>query len=369
MGRDLYENYPAFRAVLDAAPVDFDLKQLCFEGPEEQLNDTRYTQPCMVAFAAGVTAVLKEEGITPAYTAGLSLGEYSALHCAGVLDAQTAVSLVAFRGKAMAEAVVGRPCGMAAVLNLDRDALKKACEEASDLGVVECTNFNCPGQIVISGDAAAVDKAGELAKAAGAKRVLPLKVSGPFHTSLMAPAGDALREKFKSVDFHDMEIPVLFNCLGREMGEGDTIPALLERQVQVQRVPGGHHPPSGRPGCGHRGGDRPGQGPVRLRAQDGQTDQVLSGGDGPGASGRRRRPERRERHMSLQGKNALVTGGSRGIGRAICLELARQGANVAVNYAGNAKAPRRRWRPARPWGSRPWPSRPTWPTPPPARPW
>ena len=92
MGRDLYENYPAFRAVLDAAPVDFDLKQLCFEGPEEQLNDTRYTQPCMVAFAAGVTAVLKEEGITPAYTAGLSLGEYSALHCAGVLDAQTAVS-------------------------------------------------------------------------------------------------------------------------------------------------------------------------------------------------------------------------------------------------------------------------------------
>ena len=232
MGRDLYENYPAFRAVLDAAPVDFDLKQLCFEGPEEQLNDTRYTQPCMVAFAAGVTAVLKEEGITPAYTAGLSLGEYSALHCAGVLDAQTAVSLVAFRGKAMAEAVVGRPCGMAAVLNLDRDALKKACEEASDLGVVECTNFNCPGQIVISGDAAAVDKAGELAKAAGAKRVLPLKVSGPFHTSLMAPAGDALREKFKSVDFHAMQIPVLFNCLGREMGEGDTIPALLERQVQ-----------------------------------------------------------------------------------------------------------------------------------------
>ena len=232
MGRDLYENYPAFRAVLEAAPVDFDLKQLCFEGPEEQLNDTRYTQPCMVAFAAGVTAVLKEEGIVPAYAAGLSLGEYSALHCAGVFDAPTAISLVAFRGKAMAEAVVGRPCGMAAVLNLDRETLKKVCEEASDAGVVECTNFNCPGQIVISGDAAAVDKAGELAKAAGAKRVLPLKVSGPFHTSLMAPAGDALREKFKTVEFRPMEIPVLFNCLGDLMGEGDTIPALLERQVQ-----------------------------------------------------------------------------------------------------------------------------------------
>ena len=232
MGRDLYEIYPAFRQVLDSAPVDFDLKTLCFDGPEDQLSDTRYTQPCMVAFAAGVTALLKEAGITPDYTAGLSLGEYSALQCAGVFDAKTAISLVAFRGQAMADAVQGRPCGMAAVLGMDRDALKAVCAEASDAGVVECTNFNCPGQIVISGDAAAVDKAGELAKAAGAKRVLPLKVSGPFHTSLMAPAGDALREKFQSVDFGAMEIPVLFNCLGDLKGENDTIPALLERQVQ-----------------------------------------------------------------------------------------------------------------------------------------
>lgn len=232
MGRDLYEIYPAFRQVLDSTPVDFDLKKLCFDGPEDQLNDTRYTQPCMVAFAAGVTALLREAGITPDYAAGLSLGEYSALQCAGVFDAKTAISLVAFRGQAMADAVQGRPCGMAAVLGMDRDALKAVCTEASDAGVVECTNFNCPGQIVISGDAAAVDKAGELAKAAGAKRVLPLKVSGPFHTSLMAPAGDALREKFQSVDFGAMEIPVLFNCLGDLKGEADTIPNLLEQQVQ-----------------------------------------------------------------------------------------------------------------------------------------
>lgn len=232
MGRDLYEIYPAFRQVLDSAPVDFDLKTLCFDGPEDQLNDTRYTQPCMVAFAAGVTALLREAGITPDYAAGLSLGEYSALQCAGVFDTKTAISLVAFRGQAMADAVQGRPCGMAAVLGMDRDALKAVCAEASDAGVVECTNFNCPGQIVISGDAAAVDKAGELAKAAGAKRVLPLKVSGPFHTSLMAPAGDALREKFQSVDFGAMEIPVLFNCLGDLKGEADTIPNLLEQQVQ-----------------------------------------------------------------------------------------------------------------------------------------
>ena len=232
MGRDLYETYPAFRQVLDSAPVDFDLKKLCFDGPEDQLNDTRYTQPCMVAFAAGVTALLREGGITPDYAAGLSLGEYSALQCAGVFDAKTAISLVAFRGQAMADAVQGRPCGMAAVLGMDRGALNAVCEQASDAGVVECTNFNCPGQIVISGDAAAVDKAGELAKAAGAKRVLPLKVSGPFHTSLMAPAGDALREKFQSVAFGAMQVPVLFNCLGDLKGEADTIPALLERQVQ-----------------------------------------------------------------------------------------------------------------------------------------
>ena len=232
MGRDLYEIYPAFRQVLDSAPVDFDLKKLCFDGPEDQLNDTRYTQPCMVAFAAGVTALLREGGITPDYAAGLSLGEYSALQCAGVFDAKTAISLVAFRGQAMADAVQGRPCGMAAVLGMDRGALNAVCEQASDAGVVECTNFNCPGQIVISGDAAAVDKAGELAKAAGAKRVLPLKVSGPFHTSLMAPAGDALREKFQSVAFGAMQVPVLFNCLGDLKGEADTIPALLERQVQ-----------------------------------------------------------------------------------------------------------------------------------------
>lgn len=232
MGQDLYETYPAFRQVLDSAQLDFDLKELCFEGPEEKLSQTQYTQPCMVAFAAGVTAVLREKGIIPEVAAGLSLGEYSALQAAGVFDSKTAVELVAFRGKAMAQAVQDRPCGMAAVLMLGREQLAECCRQAGEAGVVEIANYNCPTQLVIAGDAAAVEKAGELALQAGAKRVVPLKVSGPFHTSLMAPAGDALREKFKSVDFHDMEIPVLFNCLGREMGEGDTIPALLERQVQ-----------------------------------------------------------------------------------------------------------------------------------------
>ena len=232
MGRDFYEAYPVFREIFDYAPVGFDLKKLCFEGPEEQLADTRYTQPCMVAFAAGVTALLLQAGVRPAMAAGLSLGEYSALEAAGVFDAMTAISLVAFRGQAMAQAVTGRPCGMAAVLNLDREKLQAACDAASDAGVVEIANYNCPGQLVIAGDAAAVEKASTLAQEAGARRVVPLKVSGPFHTSLMAPAGDALREKFKTTTFRAMNIPVLFNCKGDVMGDGDTIPALLERQVQ-----------------------------------------------------------------------------------------------------------------------------------------
>ncbi|EHM55064.1 ACP S-malonyltransferase [Flavonifractor plautii] len=233
MGADLYEAHPAFRAVLDTAGVDFDLKTTMFTDPDGVLNLTEYTQPCMVAFAAGMTALLAERGIVPDYAAGLSLGEYSALQCAGVFTAPQAISLAAFRGKAMAAAAAGRPCGMTAVLGLDREKLQEACRQAAGAGVVEIANYNCPGQLVIGGEQAAVDKAAALAKELGAKRCLPLKVSGPFHTSLLAPAGDALREKFKETAFGAMRIPVLFNCLGQEMGPEDTIPALLEKQVQT----------------------------------------------------------------------------------------------------------------------------------------
>ena len=233
MGADLYEAHPAFRAVLDAAGVDFDLKTTMFTDPDGVLNLTEYTQPCMVAFAAGMTALLAERGIVPDYAAGLSLGEYSALQCAGVFTAPQAISLAAFRGKAMAAAAAGRPCGMTAVLGLEREKLQEACRQAAGAGVVEIANYNCPGQLVIGGEQAAVDQAAALAKELGAKRCLPLKVSGPFHTSLLAPAGDALREKFREIAFGAMRIPVLFNCLGREMGPEDTIPALLEKQVQT----------------------------------------------------------------------------------------------------------------------------------------
>ena len=134
MGRDLYEAYPAFRAAFDAAALDFDLKRVCFDDPDGVINQTQYTQPCMVAFAAGVTAVLKEKGIVPEYAAGLSLGEYSALACAGVFEPKAAVELAAYRGAAMAKAAEGVESAMTAVLNLDREALERCCEEASELG-------------------------------------------------------------------------------------------------------------------------------------------------------------------------------------------------------------------------------------------
>lgn len=234
MGKDLYEAYPAFREVFDSvqAELAFDLKATCFEDPDGVLNQTRYTQPCMVAFAVGLTALLEEKGIVPSAAAGLSLGEYSALHAADVFDAETAVRLVAFRGKAMEEAARAHDSAMIAVLGLDREPLQAACNEAADLGVVTIANYNCPGQLVIGGDRAAVEKAAALAKERGAKRCLPLKVSGPFHTPLMAPAGEALEGYFQNVSFREPQIPVVFNCLGWEKTAEDRIPSLLVRQVQ-----------------------------------------------------------------------------------------------------------------------------------------
>ena len=232
MGKEFYEASPAFRAAFDSAALDFDLHRVCFEDPDGVLNQTEYTQPCMVAFACGVTAVLAEKGVKPAYLAGLSLGEYSALQAAGVFTTKQAIELTAFRGKAMAEAAKGLDCGMTAVLGLDREKLSSCCEQAAEAGCVQICNYNCPGQLVIGGEKAAVEQAAALAKEAGARRCIPLKVSGPFHTKLMAPAGDALAQRFAGENFGTMETPVLFNCLGHEKAETDSIPQLLVKQVQ-----------------------------------------------------------------------------------------------------------------------------------------
>ena len=158
MGKEFYEESPAFRAAFDSAALDFDLHRVCFEDPDGVLNQTEYTQPCMVAFACGVTAVLAEHGVKPDYVAGLSLGEYSALEAAGVFTARQAIELAAYRGQAMADAAKGIDCGMTAVLGLDREKLSACCEQAAETGCVQICNYNCPGQLVIGGEKAAVDR-------------------------------------------------------------------------------------------------------------------------------------------------------------------------------------------------------------------
>lgn len=234
MGKDLYENRLEFAEVLDDVSLDFDVKQLMFEGPEEQLSQTRYTQPCMAAFAAGVTAILKSEGIVPEYVAGLSLGEYSALHAVGVFDAKTLVELVAFRGKAMEDAAKGIECKMSAVMGLESKALQEICEKAcAETGkYVTVSNFNCTGQYVVCGEEEAVAAAEVLAKEAGAKRCMPLKVSGPFHTKFMEPAGRALKNRFEEMTFGEMQVSVIFNTVANELPADKTIQELLVQQVQ-----------------------------------------------------------------------------------------------------------------------------------------
>lgn len=232
MGRDLYENYSAAREVFDRFPADFDLKEVCFEDSQGLLNQTRYTQPCMLAVAMAITDILAEAGIGPEMAAGLSLGEYSALYAAGVLDRQTAAELITFRGQAMQKAAQGVESGMTAILGLDRDLVSQACAEAAGLGPVYPATNNSPGRIVFGGARRAVDAAAQNALLLGAKRAVPLTVSGPFHTSYMAPAGEALAERFQSVTFHRMRLPVVFNCLGREKTDEEEISDLLVRQVQ-----------------------------------------------------------------------------------------------------------------------------------------
>lgn len=233
MGKDFYELCDRFREVFDLLPGP--QRQLAFEGPVEELSDTRNTQPVMVAFAAGVWAELRPRleslGVKPAMAAGLSLGEYSALHAAGVFDAETAIGLVTKRGRAMADAAAGVDCAMRAVLGLDRETLADCCAEASKLGVVQTANYNCPGQIVIAGEREAVEAAAALAVEKGAKRCVPLPVSGPFHTRFMEPAGRVLEQVFAETAFGAMEFPVLFNAVGREKTEAESVSGLLVKQV------------------------------------------------------------------------------------------------------------------------------------------
>lgn len=230
MGKDIYEAYPAYRAVIDGVSLDFDLKELMHGEDFDTLSQTEYTQPCMAAFAAGVSEVLKEHNILPDAAAGLSLGEYGALYVAGVFDAKTYVELTAFRGKAMAEAAQGKECSMSAVLGMKSADIEAVCEEVD--GFVTLVNYNCPGQYVICGDEDAVSKAEAILKEKGAKRCVRLKVSGPFHTKYMKPAAEKLHDKLESLDFAQPQIPVAMNVTGDFYDGERSIKELLELQIQ-----------------------------------------------------------------------------------------------------------------------------------------
>ena len=230
MGQDFYENSETAKAVFDRATelLGFSVPELCFE-KNDRLDITEYTQAAMVTTSVAMMKVMEERGIHADVAAGLSLGEYCALVAAGVMTADDAIRTVRERGILMQEAVPAGVGGMSAVLGMTADEINAVVDEIPN---VQVANYNCPGQLVIGGEKAAVDKAAALAKEAGARRCIPLKVSGPFHTRLMAPAGDALAKRFASEPFGEMQVPVLFNCLGREKAEQDSIPALLVKQVQ-----------------------------------------------------------------------------------------------------------------------------------------
>ena len=229
MGRDFYEQIPVSRDVFAAASEasGLDIAALCFE-ENEKINITEYTQIGMLTVEAAILQALLAEGRTPDVAAGLSLGEYGALLASGVMEQRDAFALVRKRGIYMQEAV---PAGgaMAAVLGLDAEKIEKICGQTA--GTVSIANYNCPGQIVITGEAAAVAEAGTALKEAGARRVLPLKVSGPFHSPMMRPAGEELAKVFARVSMNPLKIPYVANINAEVITDCGRIEGLLVEQV------------------------------------------------------------------------------------------------------------------------------------------
>ena len=229
-----FADHPAVAATLAEASdaLGQDIGKLIAEGPAEELNLTTNTQPVMLTAAVAVYRAWQAAGgPVPTVVAGHSLGEYSALVAAGAIAFKDAVPLVRFRAKAMQEAVPVGEGGMAAILGLSDDDVRAACAEASAAGVVEAVNFNAPAQVVIAGAKAAVEKACEIAKAKGAKRALPLPVSAPFHSSLLKPASDRLREYLANVTVSAPAIPVINNVDVAVVSDPEAIKDALVRQA------------------------------------------------------------------------------------------------------------------------------------------
>lgn len=233
MGKELAALYPVAQETFDEADaaLGYKLSQLCFEGPEEQLKLTEITQPAILTVSIAAFRVLQSKGITPSYVAGHSLGEYSAHVAAGTLPFADAVRTVRNRGKYMQEAVPVGVGAMAAVLALPIEKLQLVCEEAAQGEVCCAANLNSPDQIVISGSKAAVERAAELAKKAGAKRAILLPVSAPFHCALMQPAQDRLTHDLAALPFYTPEVPVMCNIDASLITTAEQAREALVRQV------------------------------------------------------------------------------------------------------------------------------------------
>ena len=233
MGKELAGQYLTARRVFEQADeaLGFSLSSLCFEGPEDQLTLTENTQPAILTCSVATAAVLRERGVTADYVAGHSLGEYSALVAAGALDFIDAVQLVRQRGRYMQEAVPAGVGAMAALVMLPPGKLEGICQEAAQGEVVSPANLNAPTQVVIAGHAGAVERAMELAKAAGARKVVKLEVSAPFHCALMKPAQERLASDLDTIEFRDLSTPLVNNFAAREVRSGEEAKQGLKDQV------------------------------------------------------------------------------------------------------------------------------------------
>ncbi|HDQ25164.1 MAG TPA: [acyl-carrier-protein] S-malonyltransferase [bacterium] len=234
MGLGLYEGNERANAVLSEAESAFGggLLDVMFKGPEEELKKTDYTQPAIFALSAAIYEVVREKyGAKPAFFAGHSLGEYTALYAAGAFDFKSAMELVKIRGKLMQEASLKIKSSMAAVLGLDAEAVKELCARVKDAGYLAAANINAPGQIVVSGDMAAINAAEAAAKELGAKRYIKLSVAGAFHSDIMAPAADGLKRAMESFTFSRLSTPVVANASASRVVEPQEIKDSLVKQV------------------------------------------------------------------------------------------------------------------------------------------
>ena len=237
MGKDIYDEYSRARDLFHRASeeVDFDLMKLCFSGPQEELSETQYSQPAIlttsIAFLEVARYETRLESARPVATAGLSLGEYTALVFAGALQFEDAVKLVYRRGQAMAAAGRKKKGSMLSVIGLDEKQIVEVVAGAEDAGIITAANFNCPGQIVLSGEPAALKKADELAKAAGARMTVELQVSGAFHSELMKPAAEDLAKALEEVEISRPQTPVMSNVTADYVSHPDQIRELLVRQL------------------------------------------------------------------------------------------------------------------------------------------